>query len=168
MSLEVQSKEEFMTACIADGTARDVCEARWNAIHTTNPAVTPPKASPGDTKLLLDKIAMLEAKVAVREDQLKQAIEIASRANDERNATTEAERQSLINSIKLDSKGYTTDELDKKSLQSLVDIRTAIDKTVEPQFASVIAAMDADKKKIRSLLTVGYYDSASDTWKGGM
>ena len=28
-----------MTACLADGTAREVCEARWNASHETNPEV---------------------------------------------------------------------------------------------------------------------------------
>ena len=161
------TQAEFMTACLADGNSKDVCEARWKAAHTTNEGVTTPPASPGDADLL-NKIAMLEAKLKVREDQLKQAIEIAGRANDEKKATEKAEKESIIGSILIDSKGYTTDELQGKTLPALREIRMAIDKTSAPKFAAVIASMDAEKHKMRPQLTAGYYDAATKTWKGGI
>jgi hypothetical protein len=37
-----QSKDEFMTACLADGVAEDVCEARWKAAQEVNQSVPEP------------------------------------------------------------------------------------------------------------------------------
>ena len=169
MSTEVTpelTREEFMVACKADGTDETTCEARWNAAHSANPAVTPAKKSPGDADLLR-KIEMLEAQIATRETQLRQAIEIAGRANDERKAREEGEKQRLIDSIRLDSK-FSKEDLETKSLNDLQTMRITLDKSIEKTFANVAAEIDAAKRKKQPHLTAGYYDAATKTWKGGI
>jgi len=160
-----QSKDDFMTACIADGVAKDVCEARWKAAQESNEGVAEPAQSPGDAKLL-NQIEMLNARVALREKQLKQAIGIANRANDERKAKEEAEKQSLIQSIQIDGK-FSKEELDKKSLSELTTMRFTLDRSIEKTFVNVAAEIDEARRQHKPHLTAGYYDSATETWKGG-
>jgi hypothetical protein len=170
MSSQEQTQEEFMTACLADGTAREVCENRWKAAHEVNPSVTPQPTSPADASTdadLLRKCEMLEARVALREKQLKQAIDIAGRANDERKAKEEAEKQSLINSIMIDSK-FNKDELAPKSLAELQTMRFTLDRSLQQTFANIAADIDEKNRKKQPRLTAGYYDKATDSWKGGM
>jgi hypothetical protein len=109
---------------------------------------------------------MLQARVDLREKQLKQAIEIANRANDERKAKEDAEKQSLIQSIQIDGK-FSKEELDKKTLGELTTMRFTLDRSIEKTFANVAAEIDEAKRQRKPHLTVGYYDSASDSWKGG-
>jgi hypothetical protein len=175
MSSEELTREEFMVACKADGTEESVCAARWEAAHAANPSVTPAKTSPGDVKSILDEIktlrrenAMLRGERDTRTKQLRQAVDIAGRANDLAKARDEEEKQRLVNSIQLDSKGFTKDELTKKDLSELQIIRTTLDKSLIKDFASVAAEIDAAKKSRKPHLTAGYYDSATQTWKGGI
>jgi hypothetical protein len=166
MSNEELTKEEFMVACKADGTEESVCEARWTAAHSANPNVTPAKQSPGDADKDR-KIEMLEAQLETRERQLRQAIDIADRANNERKAKEEGERQKLINSIQIDGPFPKTD-LEKKSLSELQIMRYTLDKGLQKTFANVAAEIDASKRKKQPFLTAGYYDSETKTWKGGI
>jgi len=166
MSSVEQTREEFMTACKADGTDEAVCAARWKAAHEVTPTPSQPAQSPGDAALL-KQVEMLKARVAIRDKQLKQAIEIANRANDKRKAEQEAEKQSLILSIQSDSK-FSKDELEAKTLEDLQTMRLTLDRSTEKSFASVAAEIDAANRKVEPYLTAGYYDPASKTWKGGV
>jgi hypothetical protein len=166
MSSEEQTREEFMTACMADGTAEEVCAARWKAAHEVSPTPSQPKQSPGDVALLKE-VEMLKARVALREKQLKQAIDIANRANDKRKAEQEAEKQSLILSIQSDSK-FSKDELEEKTLEDLQTMRLTLDRSIEKTFANVAAEIDAANRKQEPYLTAGYFDPATKTWKGGV
>jgi hypothetical protein len=116
---------------------------------------------------LLQKIAMLEARVEVREKQLKQAIDIANRANDEKKASDEKERIKLIDGIVQDSH-FSKDTLNSKSLNELQIMRITLDGSIEKTFASVAADIEAQKHSKQPFLTVGAYDSATKTWKGGL
>ena len=166
MSSIEQTKEEFMTACLADGTDKEVCEARWKAAHETNPTVPQQKQSPGDADLYRE-IEMLKAQLKTRETQLKQAIDIANRANNERKAKDEAEKSRLIESIQLDSK-FGKDELQAKSLGELQTMRLTLDKSLEKTFANVAAEIDAERRKREPLLTAGAYDPETKRWVGGV
>lgn len=171
-----QTKEEFMTACLADGTSREVCDARWTAAHEVSPEVPPPTESPAATGTptmgdLTNENEMLRARLKVREGQLKQAIGIANRANDENKAKTNAEKEMLVTSIQMDS-DFEKDDLAKKHLNELRTIRLTLDKSMNKTFASVAADMAAADRKRKPLLTVGYCagkDSNGKTiWKGGI
>ena len=116
---------------------------------------------------LLNKIAMLEARLDTREKQLKQAIDIANRANDERKALDEKEKAKLIDSIQQDSK-FTKDDLKDKSLSELNTMRITLDRSIEKTFASVAAEMDEAKRSKQPLFTVGYFDSKTQSYKGGI
>lgn len=166
MSSQEQTREEFMIACKADGTDETTCANRWAAAHSANPSVTPAKTSPGDSDLLRE-IEMLKAQLQTRETQLRQAIDIAGRANEERAAREDAEKSRLIDSIRIDSK-FSKNDLTTKTLQDLQTIRITLDKSIEKTFASVAADMDAAKRKTQPHLTAGYFDAATKTWKGGL
>lgn len=166
-----QTKEEFMVACLADGTAREVCDARWAAAHEVSPAVAPAAESPASTGTptmgdLYREIEMLRAQVKTRETQLRQAIEIANRANDERKAKDDAQKLNLISSIQMDSH-FSKDELAKKTLGDLQVMRLTLDKSIEKTFASVAAEIDAEKHRRKPHLTAGAWDSEKKKWVGG-
>jgi hypothetical protein len=160
------SYEEFMTACKADGTPQEVCDARWKAANEVDPVVPAATPSPGDTDLYR-KIEMLQSQLKVREDQLRQAIGIANRANDERKAREHAEVARLIDSIQLDSQ-FTKEDLANKSLSDLQTMRMTLDKSIEQTFASVAAEMDAARRKRDPFLTAGAWDRDKNAWVGGI
>lgn len=162
-----QTKEEFMVACLADGTAREVCEARWTAAHEVSPEVTPQPPPPADTADILRENEMLRAQILTREKQLRQAIDIANRANDERIAKDEADKLMLISSIQMDSH-FTKDELTKKKLGELQTMRLTLDKSIEKTFASVAAEIDAANRKQEPHLTAGAWDPVKKQWVGGV
>ena len=120
-----------------------------------------------DQASLLRKIEMLKAQVRLREDQLQQAIGIATRANDERKAREAAEKAQLIQSIQIDGK-FPKDELESKSVDELTTIRYTLDRSLEKTFASVAADFEAQRRKREPQLTAGYYDRDTGTWKGGV
>lgn len=171
-----QSKEEFMVACLADGTSREVCEARWTAAHEVSPEVPPAtesSASTGPSSMgdVVRENEMLRARLKVREDQLKQAINIANRANAENKAKTNAQKQMLVSSIQMDS-DFTKDELDKKNIGELQVIRLTLDKSMNKTFASVAADIAAADRKRTPQLTAGWYagkdSNGNAVWKGGI
>jgi LPS O-antigen subunit length determinant protein (WzzB/FepE family) len=135
----------------------------------SKPEQKPPgtDAKPATDYELMRENEMLKAQVKLREDQLRQAITIANKANDQQKARDEAEKQHLINSIIIDGK-FDKESLTDKTLSELQLIRTTLDKSIEKTFANVAAEMDEAKRKKQPLLTVGYYDTASKTWKGGL
>lgn len=166
-----QTREEFMTACLADGTAREVCEARWKASREVNPTVpsaqtSTAKTGPPSMGDLLHTIEMLEARLKVRERQLKQAINIANTANQQSKAKDAAQKQMLVDSIQLDSH-FTKDELQKKNIHELQTIRLTLDKSMEKTFASVAAEIDAAKRTVKPQLTAGAWDREKKRWVGG-
>ena len=134
---------------------------------STEPKIEPKVATVQTDADLLNKIAMLEARLDTREKQLKQAIDIANRANDERKALDEKEKAKLIDSIQQDSK-FTKDDLKDKSLSELNTMRITLDRSIEKTFASVAAEMDEAKRSKQPLFTVGAFDSKTQSWKGGI
>jgi hypothetical protein len=171
-----QTREEFITACVADGTERGVCEARWDVAHQTNPDVAPPASSSaatgpppvGDADLMRE-LEMTKAKLKLREDQLRQAIDIANTANERDKAKQAAEREYAITQIVMDSDGkWTRDELKDKNMRELNLIRTTQDKTLNHTFATVAALQAEVDRKKKTYLTAGYFDPATQTWKGGI
>jgi hypothetical protein len=126
--------------------------------------ITPVGSTDAD---LMRENNMLKTQLINRESQLRQAVDVVSRANDEKKAKEEADKITLIDSIMIDGK-FSKDELTKKSLSELQIIRTTIDKTLERTFASVAAELDEAKHTRKPLLSAGYFDSATQTWKGGI
>jgi len=166
-----QSKEEFMTACLADGTSREVCDARWAAAHEVSPEVPAAAESMAGTGMpsmgdLIRETEMLRARIQVRERQLKQAIDIANKANDQNKAKDNAQKTMLVGSIQMDSH-FSKDELTKKSLNELQIIRLTLDKSMEKTFASVAAEIDAAGRKRQPHLTAGAWDQEKKQWVGG-
>ncbi|MHA2265385.1 MAG: hypothetical protein ACXAEN_23600, partial [Candidatus Thorarchaeota archaeon] len=169
-----QTREQFMTACLADGTDEVTCAKRWDAAHAVNPnvpAATESSASTGSSPMgdvdLLRQIEMLKAQIAVRDQQLTQAIDIAERANNARKAKEQAEKLNLISSIQRDS-NFHKNELENKKLGELRTVRLTLDKSLSKTFANVAADIKAGNARKKVHLTAGYYDSASKTWKGGI
>ena len=166
-----QTKEEFILACVADGTDREVCEARWNAAHEVNPEVPAQMESTAATGVptvadLAKTVAMLKGRLEVRERQLKQAIDIANRANDKAKAEMHAQKDMLISSIQMDS-NFSKDDLSKKTLSELQVIRLTLDKSMAKTFASVAAEVDAAKRRKKPHLTAGAWDREKKQWVGG-
>lgn len=117
---------------------------------------------------LLRENEMLKAQVKLREEQLKQAIDIANKANDQAKAREAAEKQDLIDRIIVDANGkMTQDELQGKSLSELQLVKTVLSKSLDHTFAS-IAALQAEKdKRTAPYLTAGAWDSQNKKWIGG-
>lgn len=133
-----------------------------------NPTPAPAPTVQTDASLLREN-EMLKAQVKLREEQLKQAIDIANKANDQAKAREAAEKQDLIDRIIVDSNGkMSTEELTGKSLSELQLIKTVLSKSLDHTFASIAALQSEKDKRTQPFLTVGYYDSATKTWKGGL
>lgn len=157
---------------VKEGTmTQELCEAQggiWNP--DTNTCELPPKPSeevvPLTTEDLLRKNEMLRAQLKVREDQLRQAIAIANRANQVEKARDEAEKTRLINSIMMDGK-FDRDELVKKPLAELETMRMTLDKSLQKTFVNVAAELDQQRRSRKPLLTVGAWDSRRKCWVNG-
>jgi LPS O-antigen subunit length determinant protein (WzzB/FepE family) len=117
---------------------------------------------------LLRENEMLKAHVKLREDQLKQAIGIANKANSVQTARDEAEKADLIDRIVVDSnRKLTTDELAGKTLSELHLIKTVLSKSMDSTFASIAALQQEKDRKTQPHLTVGAWDAVNKTWIGG-
>ena len=150
------TKEDLMAACMKGGKSEAECTQMMTDAFPVS----------GDSGLLT-KIAMLEGRVETREKQLKQAIDIANRANDEAKARETKEKQGLIDSIQQDSK-FTAEDLKDKSLGELQTMRITLDRSIEKTFASVAAEIDEQKRTRQPQLTIGMYDSVNKKWVGGI
>ena len=157
--MSTNPKDDLMAACIKGGMSEADCRQKLQDAM--------PKAVVSGDADLLQKIAMLEARVDTREKQLKQAVDIANRANDEHKARDEKEKQKLIDSIQQDSK-FTKEDLAGKSIGDLQTMRITLDKSIEKTFASVAADIEEQKRSKQPLLTIGRYDSATKQWTGGL
>ena len=133
-------------------------------VQTPKPIEVKTPATDAD---LLRKIEMLQAQVDTREKQLKQAIDIAQRANDERKARDEVDKLKLIDSIMMDSK-FSKEDLTSRSLSDLQTMRITLDRSIEKTFASVAADLAESNRSKQPLLTAGRYDSATKSWVGGI
>lgn len=112
---------------------------------------------------------LLKAKVDKLEKYLAQAIDIANKANDAQKAREEAEIQDLTERITVHSNNkYNADSLKGKSLQDLRLIETVLETSRDDTFASVAALQAEKNKKTQPYLTVGYVDTATGKWKGGL
>jgi hypothetical protein len=158
MSEELKTKEACEGAGGTWNEATSTCTMPHNELKTD---VKPQ----GDAALMREN-EMLRARVELREKQLKQAIDIANRANDERKAKEEAEKQSLIQSIQMDGK-FDKDELEKKSLADLHTIRFTLDRSIEKTFVNVAAEIDEARRTRKPFLTAGAWDREKKQWVGG-
>jgi len=116
---------------------------------------------------LIKQVEMLKGQLKTREDQLRQAIDIANRANVEKEARNEAEKEDLINRLVIDSK-YTREDLKDKPLEEVRIIKTAVDKSIDKTFASVAADMAEQDRKTAPLFTIGKWDYKKQDWVGGI
>lgn len=157
----------------ADGTNYDINVSSSNETNPDVPATVPSSAATGPPAMadLVRENEMLRSQLAVREKQLRQSLDVANRAIDERKARDNAEKERLITSIQMDSH-FTKDELQKKSLADLQTVRLTLDKSIEKTFASVAAEIDEAKRKKKPFLTAGYWAgkdaNGNDVWKGGI
>ena len=159
-----QAKTEFIEACLKDHD-KDTCEKMWNDAKAGTKDSKPVQIS-ADYAELAKGYEMQKVEIDRLKTQLRQAIDIAQRANDKEKARGEAEKERLIMSIMQDSK-YAKEALTVKSLDELCIIRTAIDHTIEKTFASVAAEIDEARKPKHDNLTVGEWDPEKKQWKGG-
>ena len=155
--MKMTTKEELIQTLIKGGMAQADAE---KAVTD----VIPKGSTDAD---LMREIDMLKAEVKVRNTQLRQAIDIAQRVNDERKAREDAEKTRLIDSLIIDGK-FNKDDLAKNTLAELQIMRTTIDKALEKTFVSVAAELDAENKKHEPYLTVGAWDAKTQSWKGGL
>jgi len=116
---------------------------------------------------LLNKIAMLEGRIDVREKQLKQALDWKNRRDDEDNARELKEKVKLIDSIQQDSH-FSKDELKDTTISELQTMRKTLDKSIEKTFVSVSAELDEQKRKSAPHLTAGAWDNTEKKWVGGL
>jgi hypothetical protein len=130
---------------------------------------TPPQPVIATDAELIRENEMLKAKIKVREDQLTQAIKIANRANEIQAAKDAAEKQDLTDRIIVDSdRKMSADELKDKTLSELKLIHTVLQKSLDHTFASVAAYQAEQDRKVKPQLTAGYFDSKTQSWKGGL
>jgi hypothetical protein len=136
-----------------------------------NPEIKPPivenKPAAATDASLIQENQMLKGRLELRENQLKQAIDIANRANDEKKAVENKERMQLIDSIQQDSK-FTKEDLSNKDINSLRIMRITLDRSMEKTFASIAADISEANAAKQPFLTVGAWDSANKKWTGGL
>lgn len=151
---------------MAEHKTKEDCEAAGGTWDEAKQACMMPPQTDAD---VIRENEMLKARLKTREDQLRQAIDIANRANEQQKAREEAERQTLIDHIVIDTNGkYTKDELKNKPLGELQTIKTALDKSIEQSFMNIAAYQAEQDRKKKPHLTVGAYDSQKKEWVGGM
>ena len=158
------SMEEYKT--------QDTCEKAGGVWDAANGTCKKGDASMDDKSLirkLMRENEMLKAEVKVRTDQVRQATDIAIKANDAQKARDEAERQVLIDKIVVDSnRKFTPETLADKNMRELQLINMAIQTSLDHTFASV-AALQAEQDSHKApLLTVGKWDAATQKWIGGL
>ena len=150
---------------MSEHKTKEDCEAagmKWNDESKTC------TISSSDTDLIREN-EMLKARLKTREDQLRQAIEIANKANTSQQARSEAERQDLIDHIVIDTNGkYTKDELKDKPLKEIQLIKTALDKSLEHTFTNIAAFQAEQDRKKKPHLTIGAWDNEKKQWTGGV
>ena len=135
-----------------------------------------PEKPMGDADLirkLMGENEMLKAQLKVRTDQVKQATNIAIKANDAQAARDAAERENLITQIVSDSNHrFTADQLKDKTLKELQLMNTVIQTSYDQTFASVAALQAEHDRKIKPQLTAGFYAgkdaSGNPIYKGGL
>jgi LPS O-antigen subunit length determinant protein (WzzB/FepE family) len=113
---------------------------------------------------------MLKAENKVRTDQVAQAVKIATQANDMQKARDEAERQTLIGKIVVDTNSrYTKEQLSGKNLNELQLMYSVVQTSMDQTFASIaVYQAEQDKANSQPLFTAGFYDRATKTFKGGI
>jgi hypothetical protein len=113
---------------------------------------------------LLRENEMLKAEVKVRTDQVRQATDIAIKANQAQEARDAAEKQNLIDKIVVDSnRKFTPEMLKDKSLKELQLMNTVIQTSYDHTFASV-AALQAEQDK-KKHFGIDYWDRETQQWR---
>jgi hypothetical protein len=111
--------------------------------------------------------AMQTKRIEKLEEQLKLAVDALAKVNDQKKATDEAERQSLINHLIIDSGNkLTVDNLKDMTMQELKSMSImadALGSNQDKMFASV-AAMQADQSKPK-IYGIDYWDSKAQVWR---
>jgi hypothetical protein len=164
----LSAKEKLIEACIASGKSKEECMKMM-----TDAFPQAADSHPATDAELRRETERQKAEILKLKEQQRQAIDIANKALDEKKARDEAERQTLITEITVDSnQKWSLDELKDKSLTELNLIKTTLTKSMDQTFAS-IAAYDAEqKRKTTPQLTVGYFagrDAAGNAiYKGGI
>lgn len=126
-----------------------------------------PKAV-GD-EALLRELELIKAENRILKDQLAEAKKIEERVIAERKAHDEAERQELIDRIIIYSGGRITQaQLAGKDKETLKEILRTTIAVREDAYAGIAAYYDQKERREKTFLTVGYWDSASKSWKGGI
>jgi hypothetical protein len=121
---------------------------------------------------LMQSNAMLTRRNTTLEAQLKLAIDALSKVNDQKRAQDTAEKQDLIDHLVADSAGKLTVEslkdMDMPQLKSMRIMADALGTSQDKMFASVAALQAQQDQKRTPILTAGYYDRATGTYKGGI
>ena len=147
---------------------KEACEQAGGTWDPNDQKCIMPSNNPTGDKDLIRENEMLKAELTLRKDQLKQAISIANRANEQAQARDEAERQNIISRIVIDSNNkFKPEELKDKSLSELRLMQTVIDKSLDQTFASIAAYQADEQRRKKPLLTAGAWDSAKKQWVGG-
>lgn len=148
---------------------KEACEQAggiWNDAKAT--CTMPHNELKTDADLVREN-EMLKAKLTLREDQLKQAITIANKANEKAHAVDEAERESLISRIVIDSNNkFKPEELKDKTLAELRLMQTVLDKSLDHTFASIAAIQADEERRTKPFFTAGAWNPEKKKWEGGI
>jgi len=152
-----QTKEEYITECVAGGKTREECEAAWNEAHQAT-----------DTATLKRELEMTKVKLRQTTGMLRDATKIIKAVNAERDAVTDARKYEIALEIEKDTDGREKHtDLMNESLKDLSIMKRAIDRAKPKDFVSMAALLEESEKRKEPQLTVGEYDPIAKKWKRG-
>jgi len=152
-----QTKEEYITECVAGGKTREECAAAWNEAHQS-----------ADYQTIKRENEMLKVKLGQTTQMLREATDIIKAVNADRDAVTDARKYELAVEIERDTDGREKQtDLMKESLRDLAIMKKAIDRAKPKDFVSVSALLNESKRKKEPQLTVGAWDPIAKKWKDG-
>lgn len=133
------------------------------------PEVKADQSPVANYEAVMRELELIKAENRILKDQLNESKKVAECVLAEKKAQDEAERRELINRIIIYSGGkYTETELAGKDTATLKEkLKTIID-VREDVFVGISAYYDEQQRRFKPQLTVGYWDTASKTWKGGI
>lgn len=160
----LSQKEEYIAQCMTSGKTREECEQLWNESHRT-----PQEETPGTDVALTRMNAMQAVKISQLEAALREATGIIKAVNLERDAVMEARKYELALELEKESDGRLRhNELMKEELKDLTLMKKTIDTAHPKNLVSVSNLIAADNKRKKPTLSVGEYDTATGTYKGGI
>lgn len=157
------TQEEYVTQCMTTGKTKEDCEELWRKSQET-------PSTDKDFSELRREVEMQKVEIKQLKDALKEATNIITSVNAERNAVTDARKYELALQLEKDSDGNLKHgDLMLKDLNELTIMKTAIDVARPKNFVSISQMIGRDSQKQKKpQLTVGQYNPDTKQYEGGI